>query len=293
MVIKNTNIDSSPNNAYVSTDVSTSLKSEESIKNLTTVVTKYDNFIRSFDGSDNAAKKVEDLIDDLCHPDFTILANGKERDIEFFKYTLFALASAHHRTQDISVSIAGGNTVRIEFDVVSANNEGDALHVDRLVNTKDGKVLHSRPTSIEDDTFAEYTRYVPIERVAIKYGAWVESSFDGKPRDEIEASMDELFSPDFVIVAGGKERDLEFFKGMVVKASASPLRSRINAIDVIDRNHIHVNFSLLVAGLNLFAVDRILTVDEDRILRFEPAPGHRDVFSEVKKYLFPGNRDKA
>lgn len=283
MVVKSANNTSS--DAYVNT--SSSFKSVDSSSNndgnLASVVQKYDKFLRSFDGSANVASSTEGLMDELFDPDFTIVADGEERDLEFFKYTILGLASAQHRTRDVEVSVVGGDTIRITFDVVFS--DGDSCRVDRIVTARNGKVVHSRP--VDGDTFAEYKKYVPIEQVAAKYKNFVESSFAGASRDDIEAAMDEVFSPDFVIIAGGKEKDLDFFKNMIVAAAKSPLTSRINTINILDRNHIQVNFSLLVAGLSLFSVDRRLTVEGDRIVRFEPSPGHRDVFNEVKSYLFP------
>ena len=101
MVVKNANNTSS--DAYVNT--SSSFKSVDSSSNndanLASVVQKYDKFLSSFDGSADVASNTEGLMDELFDPDFVIVADGEERDLEFFKYTILGLKTAQHRTRDV------------------------------------------------------------------------------------------------------------------------------------------------------------------------------------------------
>ena len=100
-----------------------------------------------------------------------------------------------------------------------------------------------------------------IDIVAQKFKTFVESSFSAASKEEVEAAIDEVFSPSLVIVAGGEERDLDFFKRTVVAASKAPLTSRINFSERLNDAQIRANWSLYVAGIKLFTVDRLLTID--------------------------------
>ena len=128
--------------------------------------------------------------------------------------------------------------------------------------------------------------------VAQRFKVFVESSFSASSKEEVEAAIDEVFSPSLVIIAGGEERDLDFFKRTVVAAAKAPLTSRINFSESLNDAQIRANWSLYVAGIKLFTVDRLITIDgnvEDvndaKIVRFEPFEGKTDLYTRIKQFF--------
>ena len=128
--------------------------------------------------------------------------------------------------------------------------------------------------------------------VAQKFKVFVESSFSASSKEEVEAAIDEVFSPSLVIIAGGEERDLDFFKRTVVAAAKAPLTSRINFAESLNDAQIRANWSLYVAGIKLFTVDRLITIDSNvedandaKIVRFEPFEGKTDLYTRIKQFF--------
>ena len=128
--------------------------------------------------------------------------------------------------------------------------------------------------------------------VAQKFKVFVESSFSASSKEEVEAAIDEVFSPSLVIIAGGEERDLDFFKRTVVAAAKAPLTSRVNFAESLNDNQIRANWSLYVAGIKLFTVDRLITIENDvedandaKIVRFEPFEGKADLYTRIKQFF--------
>ena len=128
--------------------------------------------------------------------------------------------------------------------------------------------------------------------VAQKFKVFVESSFSASSKEEVEAAIDEVFSPSLVIIAGGEERDLDFFKRTVVAAAKAPLTSRINFSESLNDAQIRANWSLYVAGIKLFTVDRLITIDSNvedandaKIVRFEPFEGKTDLYTRIKQFF--------
>ena len=128
--------------------------------------------------------------------------------------------------------------------------------------------------------------------VAQKFKVFVESAFSASSKEEIEAAIDEVFSPSLVIIAGGEERDLDFFKRTVVAAAKAPLTSRINFSESLNDAQIRANWSLYVAGIKLFTVDRLITIDSNvedatdaKIVRFEPFEGKTDLYTRIKQFF--------
>lgn len=128
--------------------------------------------------------------------------------------------------------------------------------------------------------------------VALKLKIFVESSFSASSKEEVEAAIDEVFSPSLVIIAGGEERDLDFFKRTVVAAAKAPLTSRINFAESLNDAQIRANWSLYVAGIKLFTVDRLITIDSNvedandaKIVRFEPFEGKTDLYTRIKQFF--------
>jgi hypothetical protein len=133
---------------------------------------------------------------------------------------------------------------------------------------------------------------VATDIVAEKFKLFVESSFSASSKEEVEAAIEEVFSPSLVIVAGGEERDLDFFKRTVVSAAKAPLTSRVNFAESLNDTQIRANWSLYVAGIQLFTVDRLITIDSDvedandaKIVRFEPFEGKTDLYTRVKQFF--------
>ena len=128
--------------------------------------------------------------------------------------------------------------------------------------------------------------------VAQRFKVFVESSFSASSKEEVEAAIDEVFSPSLVIIAGGEERDLDFFKRTVVAAAKAPLTSRINFAESLNDAQIRANWSLYVAGIKLFTVDRLITIDSNvevatdaKIVRFEPFEGKTDLYTRIKQFF--------
>lgn len=131
------------------------------------------------------------------------------------------------------------------------------------------------------------------DAAARKFKVFVETSFSASSKEEVEAAIDQVFSPSLVIIAGGEERDLDFFKRTVVAGAKAPLTSRINFVEGLSDTQFRANWSLYVAGIKLFTVDRLITVDGDvedandaaRIVRFEPFEGKTDLYTRIKQFF--------
>uniref|UniRef100_A0A7S0ASI5 Uncharacterized protein n=1 Tax=Minutocellus polymorphus TaxID=265543 RepID=A0A7S0ASI5_9STRA len=140
------------------------------------------------------------------------------------------------------------------------------------------------------------------EVVAQKFKTFVESEFQNTSKEDIEAAIDQVFSPSLVIIAGGEERDLDFFKRTVVKACKAPMTSRINFSETLNDAQFRANWSLYVAGIKLFTVDRLLTIDSavagdnfenTKIVRFEPVEGKTDLYTRIKQFFGLAGKDEV
>ena len=121
-----------------------------------------------------------------------------------------------------------------------------------------GAYIDTTATATPNNKSSSPSKNAATDIVAQKFKTFVESSFSAASKEEVEAAIDEVFSPSLVIIAGGEERDLDFFKRTVVAASKAPLTSRINFSERLNDAQIRANWSLYVAGIKLFTVDRLL-----------------------------------
>ena len=157
-----------------------------------------------------------------------------------------------------------------------------------------GAYIDTAATATPNNKSSSPSKNAATDIVAQKFKTFVESSFSAASKEEVEAAIDEVFSPSLVIIAGGEERDLDFFKRTVVAASKAPLTSRINFSERLNDAQIRANWSLYVAGIKLFTVDRLLTIDSShndddvtnaKIVRFEPFEGKTDLYTKIKQFF--------
>ena len=157
-----------------------------------------------------------------------------------------------------------------------------------------GAYIDTTATATPNNKSSSPSKNAATDIVAQKFKTFVESSFSAASKEEVEAAIDEVFSPSLVIIAGGEERDLDFFKRTVVAASKAPLTSRINFSERLNDAQIRANWSLYVAGIKLFTVDRLLTIDSShndddvtnaKIVRFEPFEGKTDLYPKIKQFF--------
>ena len=157
-----------------------------------------------------------------------------------------------------------------------------------------GAYIDTTATATPNNKSSSPSKNAATDIVAQKFKTFVESSFSAASKEEVEAAIDEVFSPSLVIIAGGEERDLDFFKRTVVAASKAPLTSRINFSERLNDAQIRANWSLYVAGIKLFTVDRLLTIDSShndddvtnaKIVRFEPFEGKTDLYTKIKQFF--------
>ena len=186
--------------------------------------------------------------------------------------------------------------------VITDNKNDDAAAQGAYIDTTTATTTPNKSSSPSKNAATDI--------VAQKFKTFVESSFSAASKEEVEAAIDEVFSPSLVIVAGGEERDLDFFKRTVVAASKAPLTSRINFSEHLNDAQIRANWSLYVAGIKLFTVDRLLTIDvggggddascdsshnDDvnvaKIVRFEPFEGKTDLYTKIKQFFGLTSKD--
>ena len=186
--------------------------------------------------------------------------------------------------------------------VITDNKNDDAAAQGAYIDTTTATATPNKSSSPSKNAATDI--------VAQKFKTFVESSFSAASKEEVEAAIDEVFSPSLVIVAGGEERDLDFFKRTVVAASKAPLTSRINFSERLNDAQIRANWSLYVAGIKLFTVDRLLTIDvggggddascdsshnDDvnvaKIVRFEPFEGKTDLYTKIKQFFGLTSKD--
>ena len=187
--------------------------------------------------------------------------------------------------------------------VITDNKNDDAAAQGAYIDTTTATTTPNKSSSPSKNAATDI--------VAQKFKTFVESSFSATSKEEVEAAIDEVFSPSLVIVAGGEERDLDFFKRTVVAASKAPLTSRINFSEHLNDAQIRANWSLYVAGIKLFTVDRLLTIDvgggggddascdsshnDDvnvaKIVRFEPFEGKTDLYTKIKQFFGLTSKD--
>ena len=191
--------------------------------------------------------------------------------------------------------------------VITDNKNDDAAAQGAYIDTIDTTTATATATPNKSSS---PSKNAAIDIVAQKFKTFVESSFSAASKEEVEAAIDEVFSPSLVIVAGGEERDLDFFKRTVVAASKAPLTSRINSSERLNDAQIRANWSLYVAGIKLFTVDRLLTIDvggggddascdnshnddvnDAKIVRFEPFEGKTDLYTKIKQFFGLTSKD--
>lgn len=321
VITDNKNDDAAAQGAYIDTTTATATpnKSSSPSKNAATdiVAQKFKTFVES---SFSAASKeeVEAAIDEVFSPSLVIVAGGEERDLDFFKRTVVAASKApltsrinfSERLNDAqiranwSLYVAGIKLFTVDrlltIDVGGGGDDAscDNSHNDDVNDANDAKIVRFEPFEGKTDLYTKIKQFfgltskddIDIHVLAEKYGAFVESTANGihvSPSD-LEAMIDDIFAPSFVVATGDKERDLALFKQACLRAALSGFSAKVDEVSIVDSKHIRISYDLFINGeiKEELKCHRLLTTEDGKIVRMEPYSAEdKGVYARIQKYL--------
>jgi hypothetical protein len=107
--------------------------------------------------------KLQSTIDDLFDSEAVIVADGRNENLDYFKFTIGEVVAAGSYTRDVKVEVVGQNTISIDFYVDGPIFE-ESIPVRRIVTERNGKVIHSRVAEKSDDSFPLYAKKIIGEK---------------------------------------------------------------------------------------------------------------------------------
>ena len=318
VITDNKNDDAAAQGAYIDTTTATATpnKSSSPSKNAATdiVAQKFKTFVES---SFSAASKeeVEAAIDEVFSPSLVIVAGGEERDLDFFKRTVVAASKApltsrinfSERLNDAqiranwSLYVAGIKLFTVDrLLTIDVGGGGDDASCDSSHNddVNVAKIVRFEPFEGKTDLYTKIKQFfgltskddIDIHVLAEKYGAFVESTANGihvSPSD-LEAMIDDIFAPSFVVATGDKERDLAVFKQACLRAASSGFSAKVDEVSIVDSKHIRISYDLFINGeiKEELKCHRLLTTEDGKIVRMEPYSAEdKGVYARIQKYL--------
>ena len=128
------------------------------------VARKYKDFLESVskDAPTDSAK-LQSIIDDLFDSEAVIVADGRNENLDYFKFTIGEIVAAGSYTRDVKVEVVSQNTISIDFCVDGPIFE-KSIPVRRIVTERNGKVIHSRVAENSDDSFPLYAKKIIGEK---------------------------------------------------------------------------------------------------------------------------------
>ena len=128
------------------------------------VAKKYKDFLESVskDAPTDSAK-LQSTIDDLFDSEAVIVADGRNENLDYFKFTIGEIVAAGSYTRDVKVEVVGQNTISIDFYVDGPIFE-ESIPVRRIVTERNGKVIHNRVAENSDDSFPLYAKKIIGEK---------------------------------------------------------------------------------------------------------------------------------
>ena len=126
------------------------------------VAKKYKDFLESVSKdtpTSTDSTKLQSIIDDLFDSEAVIVADGKNENLEYFKYTIGEIVAAGSYTRDVKVAVVGKNVISIDFCVDGPLFE-KSVPVRRIVTERNGKVIHSRLAENSYDSFPLYAKKI-------------------------------------------------------------------------------------------------------------------------------------
>ena len=317
VITDNKNDDAAAQGAYIDTTTATATatpnKSSSPSKNAATdiVAQKFKTFVES---SFSAASKeeVEAAIDEVFSPSLVIVAGGEERDLDFFKRTVVAASKApltsrinfSERLNDAqiranwSLYVAGIKLFTVDRLLTIDVGGGDDASCDSSHNddVNVAKIVRFEPFEGKTDLYTKIKQFfgltskddIDIHVLAEKYGAFVESTANGISPSDLEAMIDDIFAPSFVVATGDKERDLAVFKQACLRAASSGFSAKVDEVSIVDSNHIRISYDLFINGeiKEELKCHRLLTTEDGKIVRMEPYSAEdKGVYARIQKYL--------
>lgn len=318
VITDNKNDDAAAQGAYIDTTTATATatpnKSSSPSKNAATdiVAQKFKTFVES---SFSAASKeeVEAAIDEVFSPSLVIVAGGEERDLDFFKRTVVAASKApltsrinfSERLNDAqiranwSLYVAGIKLFTVDrLLTIDVGGGGDDASCDSSHNddVNVAKIVRFEPFEGKTDLYTKIKQFfgltskddIDIHVLAEKYGAFVESTANGTSPSDLEAMIDDIFAPSFVVATGDKERDLALFKQACLRAALSGFSAKVDEVSIVDSKHIRISYDLFINGeiKEELKCHRLLTTEDGKIVRMEPYSAEdKGVYARIQKYL--------
>ena len=124
------------------------------------VASKYKAFLEYVSKDATIDKdKLQSIIDDLYASEAVIIADGKNENLDYFKFTIGAVVAAGSYTRDVKVEVIGPNTIYIDFYVEGPSLDGP-VPVRRIITERNGKVISSRVAKNSKDSFPVYAKKI-------------------------------------------------------------------------------------------------------------------------------------
>lgn len=124
------------------------------------VASKYKAFLEYVSKDATIDKdKLQSIIDDLYASEAIIIADGKNENLNYFKYTIGAVVAAGSYTRDVKVEVIGPNSIYIDFYVEGPSLDGP-VPVRRIITERNGKVISSRVAKNSKDSFPVYAKKI-------------------------------------------------------------------------------------------------------------------------------------
>ena len=170
----------------------------------------------------------------------------------------------------------------------------DSSHNDDDVTN--AKIVRFEPFEGKTDLYTKIKQFfgltseddIDIHVLAEKYGAFVESTANGTSASDLEAMIDDIFAPSFVVATGDKEGNLAVFKQACLRAASSGFSAKVDEVSIVDSKHIRISYDLFINGeiKEELKCHRLLTTEGGKIVRMEPYSAEdKTIYARIQKYL--------
>uniref|UniRef100_A0A7S0ALN2 Uncharacterized protein n=3 Tax=Sar TaxID=2698737 RepID=A0A7S0ALN2_9STRA len=105
------------------------------------------------------SSRLQSIIGDLYDSNAIIVADGRNENLDYFKFTIGEVVAAGSYTRDVKVKVIGQNTIYIDFCVDGPFFE-KSIPVRRVVTERNGKVVYSRVAENSEDSFPVYAKRI-------------------------------------------------------------------------------------------------------------------------------------
>ena len=296
MVIKNDNASASP--AYI--NVSSSIKdlgAGSSIDEQTRAkqITEY---LATLDGSPDAFERYETQARRLLHPNLAVLSDGKEIQLEDFIALVRDSYIANGCIAELqAIQHNQDGTVTVTIKNYLPGEEGDVTR--QLIHfADDGRIERvegeNETNQHKFGSMLDRVAALPTEVhiVAKKYRAFLEYVSEDAIIDKVklQSIIDDLYDSEAIIIADGRNENLEYFKHTIGAVVAAGSYTRDVKVKVIGPRSIYIDF--YVEGPSFdepIPVRRIITERNGKVISSRVAENSKDSFPVYAKKIIDKN----